>query len=139
MWDNFSFYCNKRFHLFLIQEAFVHLKSLLAHAPVLITPDRHKQYVLTTDASDYALGAALFHIVDGKERPVAYWGRKLNEHEVKYNKTEREALTVVEALKQFRVYLWGVNGSISLDRSARGLDDVTDGYATSFRVVMKRS
>ena len=41
-----------------------------------------------------------------RKDPSHIGGRKLNELEVKYNTTEREALAAVEALKQFRVLLW---------------------------------
>ena len=43
----------------VVQKSFDLLKEAVSSAPVLITPDPSKQYVVTTDASGYATGASL--------------------------------------------------------------------------------
>ena len=40
-------------------EAFEQLKYALTMAPVLALPDPTKPFIVTTDASDYAIGAVL--------------------------------------------------------------------------------
>ena len=40
-------------------ETFNHLKTVLQNAPVLHLADKSRPYIVTTDASDYAMGAVL--------------------------------------------------------------------------------
>ncbi len=54
------------------EEAFSALKKALTSAPVLGLPNRADDFVLDTDASNYAIGAQLSQMQDGVERVVAY-------------------------------------------------------------------
>ena len=45
----------------------------------------------------------------GNERVISYASRALSEREKAFSATEKEALAVVFALEQFRVYLLGVH------------------------------
>ena len=49
-------------------------------APVLTYPDPAKQYILDTDASNEAAGAALSQISDGEEQVVAYFSKTFSPH-----------------------------------------------------------
>ncbi|KAH8323677.1 hypothetical protein KR067_009813 [Drosophila pandora] len=53
-------------------QAFNDLKAILASSEVLAFPDFNKPFHLTTDASDYAIGAVLSQDEQGKDRPIAY-------------------------------------------------------------------
>ena len=77
------------------QEAFEILKKKLCEAPILQYPDFSRECVLTTDASGIALGAVLSQGEIGKDLPVAYASRVLNDAERKYSVNEKEALAVV--------------------------------------------
>lgn len=57
------------------RESFEKLKRALTEAPVLAHPSSHKTFVVSTDASQFAVGATLEQ--DGK--PVAYLSHRLNE------------------------------------------------------------
>jgi len=87
------------------QTAFDDLKTALTTTPVLTIPDLSKPFILTTDASGVGLGAVLSQHTDAGEKPVAFFSRKLNEHEVKYDIYTQELLAVVSALKEWRHYL----------------------------------
>lgn len=88
--------------------AFRHLKEILCSSVTLKLPDRHGRFIVSCDASDRAVGFVLEQIdVSGGGRPVAFGGRKLNKAECNYSTTEKECLTVIEALKAYQPYLLG--------------------------------
>ena len=59
-------------------KAFLQLKVVLTTAPILRLPDFDLQFVITTDASDTALGAILEQDFGNGLQPIAYASRKLN-------------------------------------------------------------
>lgn len=97
------------------RDSFEHSKTLLINAPILQYPDFTKQFILTTDASNYALGAVLSQKVNGKDLPIAYASRTLNDHEINYSTTEKELLSIVWSTKYFRPYLYGNKFKICTD------------------------
>ena len=54
---------------------------------------------MTTDASDFAIGAILSQAWDDGEHPVAYESRKLNVAERNYATHEKELLAMIHALR----------------------------------------
>ena len=86
------------------EQSFNQLKAALASAPVLRLPDFERQFIVTTDASDVALGAVLEQNFGHGLQPVAYASRKLNKAEINYSAYERELLGIVWALGQWRHY-----------------------------------
>ncbi|MCO5566889.1 hypothetical protein L7F22_020572 [Adiantum nelumboides] len=86
-----------------LDESFNKLKHLVTTAPMLHIVDPSKPFVVETDASDYALGAALYQ--DG--RPVAFESKKLSDAEMRYPTYEKELYAVIHALKKWRHYLYG--------------------------------
>lgn len=88
-------------------QAFADLKSILSSSEVLAFPDFTKPFHLTTDASNYALGALLSQDDQEKDRPIAYISRSLNRTEENYATNEKEMLAIVWALESLRLYLYG--------------------------------
>lgn len=87
--------------------AFEKCKELLVNAPLLQFPDFSKPFVLTTDASNVAIGAVLSQGEIGSDKPIAYASRTLNDAETRYSTIEKELLAIVWAVKHFRPYLYG--------------------------------
>ena len=81
-------------------QAFNRLKLALTTAPVLKLPDFDRQFVVTIDASDAAVGAILEQDFGNGLQPVAFASRKLNGAEMRYSAYERELLGIVWALAQ---------------------------------------
>ena len=101
------------------EKAFQELKHKLTSAPILIYPDFTRKFYLYTDASDNGLGAVLAqHDADGKERVIAYASVTLKPSEKNYSTTEKEALAVVWAVRQFRHYLLGTLFEVTTDHNA---------------------
>lgn len=95
--------------------SFEHCKQLLINAPILQYPDFEKQFILTTDASNFAIGAVLSQGNVPHDKPVAYASRTLNDSETKYSTIEKELLAIVWACKYFRPYLFGRKFQIYTD------------------------
>jgi hypothetical protein len=86
---------------------FEQCKQLLTNDPILQYPDFSKEFILTTDASNVALGAILSQGTIGADKPVCYASRTLNDSELNYSTIEKELLAIVWATKYFRPYLFG--------------------------------
>ena len=96
-------------------KAFESLKNALTNAPVLRTFNSSLPTFVTTDASQYALGAVLEQEENKTKRPVAFASRTLNNAEQNYAAHERELLAIVDTLKWWRVYLHGIFFTVHTD------------------------
>lgn len=90
-------------------------KNLLMNEPILQYPDFSQPFNLSTDASNVALGAVLSQGPIGKDLPIAYASRTLNQSEQNYSVIEKELLAIVWATKYFRPYLYGQKFNIITD------------------------
>lgn len=97
------------------KRSFEELKKKLCEPPVLSYPDFTQPFTLTTDASNYAIGAVLSQGEIGKDKPCAYASRTLCPAEQNYNTTEKELLAIVWGIKHFRTYLYGKHFTILTD------------------------
>lgn len=101
------------------EQAFQTIKNLVSSAPVLQYPKFDREFILTTDASDFAVAAILSQIDDdGTEKPVAFSSQTLDPRERNYNTTEKEAYAIVFGVRHFRVYLLGKKFRIVTDHRA---------------------
>jgi hypothetical protein len=91
------------------------LKFKLTNTPLLQYPDFSKPFILTADASGYAIGAILSQGKLGQDKPVAYASRTLNKAELNYATVEKELLAIVWACMHFRPYLLGRKFQIIID------------------------
>jgi len=97
------------------QESFDKLKRALLDAGTLAYPHPDIPCILDTDAFDVAVGAVLSQVIDGVERPIAFYSRVLNGTQKNYCPTRRELLAVVVALQHFRRYLLGAKVILRTD------------------------
>ena len=91
------------------------LKEIISSDQVLAYPRLDQPFILTTDASDHAVGAVLSQIQDGVERPIAFASRTLNDTEFRWSTTEKEALAIIWATRKFEPYLYGNKFTIVTD------------------------
>lgn len=107
------------------QSAFERIKNALSTAPVLISADPHRPYVVHTDASLVAIGAVLMQDLGNGLQPIAYESKKLSEAEKKYPIHELELYAVVHALRTWRYYLLGSNFVVKTDHESLKYFDST--------------
>lgn len=101
------------------QNSFEDIKRMLVSSPALAIYDPTIHSVISTDASDYGLGAVFAQIQsDGTEKPVAFASRTLTDAEKKYSIVEKEALACVWATEKWRTYLWGHRFTLRTDHQA---------------------
>ena len=74
------------------QEAFDSLKEAICNPPILQYPDFSKPFIITTDASGYAIGVILSQGEISKDLPISYASRVLRGPELNYKVYEKEAL-----------------------------------------------
>ena len=82
------------------QKVFEHMKQPLSRETLFVYPNFGNPFIVYMDASKVQLGA----VISQNNKPIAFYSRKLNPaQEVDYTTTERELLSIVEALKEFRL------------------------------------
>nr|CAI5823027.1 unnamed protein product [Callosobruchus analis] len=82
-------------------------KTILTNDPILQYPDFEKTFILSCDASNFAVAAVLSQGKIGSDLPIAYASRTLNSAECNYSTIEKELLAIVFGVKYFRPYVWG--------------------------------
>jgi RNA recognition motif-containing protein len=79
------------------------MKRIIARETLLAYPDFNQPFNIHTDASHTQLGA----VISQNNKPIAFYSRKLNPAQTRYTTTERELLSIVETLKEFKNILLG--------------------------------
>jgi hypothetical protein len=85
------------------QKAFDDMKAMIAKEALLAFPDYAEEFVIHTDASHTQLCAVIFQ----RGKPISFYSRKLKPEQTRYTTTERELVSIVETLKEFRNILLG--------------------------------
>ena len=85
------------------QEAFDEMKRIVSKKVMLAFPDYTKGFELYVDASDRQIGAVLKQ----GDKTLAFFSKKLNGAQKNYGVGEKEMLSTVEALKEFRTMIYG--------------------------------
>ena len=93
------------------ENAFITMKRLIAKETLLAYPNFNKKFTIHTDASDFQLGAVIMQ----EDKPLAFYSRKLTSAQRNYTTTEKELLSIVETLKEFRNILLGYEIEIFTD------------------------
>ena len=80
------------------QQAFDLVKTTLARDVLLAYPDYSEKFEIYADASKSQIGS----VITQKNRPLAFFSRKLSDPQTRYNVTKKEHLAIVETLKELK-------------------------------------
>jgi hypothetical protein len=88
------------------KNSFDQIKKALTEAPVLISLDYSKDFLIFSFASFDTIAIVLLQKnVEGLEKPISFFSRALRDTEIKYDIMEKKAYSLVKSLKSFRIYV----------------------------------
>lgn len=102
------------------ETAFQEVKRIRTERPVLSLYDVKAEHQVHTDASKIGLAGILLQREnsDTSWKPVAFFSRQTTTCESMYHSFELEALSVVETIHRFRIYLLGKKFTVCTDCSS---------------------
>ena len=91
------------------QQAFNSLKNSFTLQPILMMWEPDRPTRLEVNASGYATGGVLLQQLDNSQwHPVAFWSESMVEAERNYEIYDKEMLTIIRGLEDWRHYLEGL-------------------------------
>ena len=88
------------------RESFSQMKKALIEAPVLISPDYSKYFLIFSFASFDTMEMILLQKnVEGLEQPISFFNKALRDAKVKYDIMEKRTYALVKSLKDFIIYV----------------------------------
>ena len=107
--------------------AFQAIKDVFTSASFLHHPNSSKQYILETDASDWALAGILSQNDDDQIlRPIAFHSRQFTAAEKNYDVYDKEMLAIIDCLKTWRHLVQGGPEPILIYTDHKNLAYFTD-------------
>ena len=100
------------------KDEFEEIKSILVTTPIMVTPERNKEFEIMCDVSDYAMGAVLGQRTEKIFKAIYYSSKTFNEAQENYSTIENEMLAMVFACEKFRPYILGSHVIIHTDHAA---------------------
>jgi len=85
-----------------LEECFNSVQREIASCPMLYFPVEGVQLQVNTDASDYGVGAYIYQIIDGEERPIAFESKSLSKVQCRWSTVEKEAFAIYYTLMQHK-------------------------------------
>jgi len=106
------------------QEAFEHLKTAVTTALVLVSPQDLKPFCIEADSSDFASGAILSQQLPREEKwyLVAFYSKSLSPVEQNYEIHDKEMLTIIHALEEWRHFLEGAQHPVEIWMDHKNLE-----------------
>jgi len=93
-------------------------------APVLVSPQDSEPFRIEADSSDFASGAVLSQQLPGEEKwyPVAFYSKSLSPVEQNYEIHDKEMLTIIHALEEWRHFLEGARHPVEIWMDHKNLE-----------------
>ncbi|MGH3055234.1 MAG: RNase H-like domain-containing protein, partial [Gaiellaceae bacterium] len=115
------------------QKAFTDMKTIMGRQILLTFPNFSIPFHIYTDASDAQLGSVIMQ----DEKPIAFYSRKLTPTQRRYTVMERELLSIIETLKEYRGILLGFPLYIYTDHKNLTFKNFTSDRVNRWRLLME--
>ena len=102
--------------------AFEQIKRTITTAPVLAIPNDDDLFKIECDASDFAIGAVLSQKQNDIWKPIAFLSKSLSPAERNYEIWDKEMLSVITSLKEWRHFLLGSKQTFEIHNNHRNLE-----------------
>jgi len=93
-------------------------KTLVTKGPFLHFPIDNIPIELATDASEHAIGATLFQVVNGEFKFLGFNSRVLKDAELRYSIPKKELVSIIHHVKYYRHLLYGKQFRLHTDSEA---------------------
>lgn len=98
------------------QHSFNQLKRALSSELLLTHYNPNLEIIVSSDASNKGIGACIQHrMTDNTIRPIAYASRSYQPAEKNYSQIEKEALSIIFAVKKFHKFIFGRKFTLQTD------------------------
>jgi len=88
-------------------QSFEDIKKAISEALVLLSPEFSKDFLIFSFSSENIVeGVLLQKNQEGSEHLISFYRKMLRDAPLKYNILEKHAYALVQALKEFRVYIF---------------------------------
>lgn len=87
--------------------SFEKCKQELVNATILAHPSKNAKLILSTDASDVAVGAVVHQLENQHFEPLGFYSQKLTEPQKNYSTYDKELTAIYQAVKHFQHMLEG--------------------------------
>ena len=115
------------------QDAFDKIKRIMARNNLLTYPGFNETFKIHTNASAFRLGA----VVSQKVKPIAFYSRELTYDKQWYKVTEREILSIVETVREFRTILFGYKLRVYTDHKNLTRTKINTNIVLRCRVILE--
>jgi hypothetical protein len=115
------------------QQAFDLLKNSLTRKVVLAYPDFLVPFEIYTDDSKYQIGS----VITQKDKPLAFYSRKLTDPHTRHTVTELELLAIVEMLHEYKCILLGHLITIYMDHKNLTFSNFTTDCVTRWQLIVE--
>ncbi len=115
------------------QQAFDSLKNSLACEIVLAYPDFSVPFETYTDASKYQI----WSIITQKDKPLAFYLRKLTDSQRRYTITELELLAIVETLHEYKCIILRHWITIYIDHKNLTFSNFTTDHIACWQLIVE--
>ena len=114
------------------EEGFKEAKDSLSSSNALVLYDPSLPVILESDASQYGIGAVIFHrFPNGNERPIAYASRSLTSSEKNYSQIEKEDLAISFGVAKLYMYVFGRKFTLRTDHKQTPVENICSGFCDS--------
>lgn len=100
-------------------QAFENIKTEISKIIERSQPDLNEEFILTTDASNVAMGAVLTQLDENnRERMISCFSKKFDQAQSRYSTTDKELVAVMIGIEHYKHYLLGKHFILKTDHKA---------------------